>query len=116
MIGEGLLVVGAAFIFLAAVGVVRFDDVFVRMQILSKASTFGLLCVIAGGLLTLHSLNDTTSLLLAGILHLVSSPVGSNLLARATYFAHGITHEVDTVDELASGRGGVRRRRLSADR
>jgi multisubunit Na+/H+ antiporter MnhG subunit len=32
-------------------------------------------------------------------------PVGANLLARATYRAHGIRHEVDTVDELAEHEG-----------
>lgn len=101
MIGEALLVVGATFILLAAVGILRFSDVFVRMQILSKASTFGLLCVLAGGLMTMESANDITSLLIAGLLHLVTSPVGSNLLARATYFAEGIHHHIDRVDELA---------------
>lgn len=101
MIGEALLVIGAAFILLAALGILRFSDVFVRMQILSKASTFGLLCVLAGGLVTMDSANDITSILIAGLLHLVSSPVGSNLLARATYFAEGIDHHIDTVDELA---------------
>jgi len=101
VIGESLLLVGAAFILLAAVGILRFSDVFVRMQILSKASTFGLLCVLAGGLINMDSANDISSLLIAGLLHLVSSPVGSNLLARATYFAEGIDHHIDTVDELS---------------
>ncbi len=101
MIGEALLLVGSAFVFLAAVGMLRFSDVFIRMQVLSKASTFGLLTVVAGGIATLPLANDVTSLLLAGLLHLVTSPVGSNLLARATYFAEGIDHRIDTVDELA---------------
>ncbi len=101
VIGEVLLLVGSAFTFLAAVGVLRFTDVFVRMQLLSKASTFGLLCVLAGGVASLNSANDVTSLLLAGLLHLVTSPVGGNLLARATYFAPAIDHRIDTLDELA---------------
>ena len=101
MIGELLLVVGSVFILLAGLGMFRYRDVFVRMQILSKASTFGLLCVLVGGLATLRSVNDLTSLLIAGALHLVTSPVGSNLLARSTYFAEGIKHGIDTVDDLA---------------
>lgn len=101
MIGEAFLVVGAAFIFLAGLGVLRFGDVFIRMQVLSKASTFGILAVLAGGVVTLPSTNDVTTLVLAGFLHLVTSPVGSNLLARATYFAEGIGHGIDVVDDLA---------------
>lgn len=99
--GEALLVAGAAFIFLASVGMLRFSDVFVRMQVLSKASTFGLLAVMAGGVVELSLPNDITTIILAGMLHIVTSPVGSNLLARATYFAEGIGHGIDTVDELA---------------
>lgn len=101
MIGEALLLTGSFFTFLAAIGVLRFGDVFVRMQILSKASTFGLLCVLAGGVVSLDSANDVTFLLLAGLLHLVTSPVGSNLLARATYLAPAIDHRIDAMDELA---------------
>lgn len=101
MIGEALLLTGSFFTFLAAIGVLRFDDVFVRMQILSKASTFGLLCVLAGGVAALDTANDITFLILAGLLHLVTSPVGSNLLARVTYFAPDIDHRIDALDELA---------------
>lgn len=103
MIGEILLVVGSAFVLLAAVGMVRYDDVFIRMQILSKASTFGVLCVMSGGVVSLSRANDITFLLIAGVLHLVTSPVGSNLLARSTYFAEGIRHRIDSVDELKDG-------------
>ena len=47
--------------------------------------------------------NDITSLLLAALLHLVTSPIGGNMLARATYRAEGIAQGVDTTDELATG-------------
>lgn len=103
MIGEGLVLVGATFTLLAAIGTVRFDDVFARMHALSKASTLGLLLVLLGGVVSLRSANDITNLVLAGLLHLVTSPVGTNLISRATYYAEGIAHGIDTVDELADG-------------
>jgi multicomponent Na+:H+ antiporter subunit G len=102
MIGEILLVIGALFILLAALGILRFDDVFVRMQVLSKASTFGILCVLAGGMASLTTANDLTFLVLAGALHLVTSPIGVNLLARATYLAPGIPFRIDAADDLAA--------------
>src|SRR3546814_10415378 len=77
----------------------RYSDVFARMQVLSKASTFGLLTVMAGGIVALEPINDVTSIGLAGLLHLVTTPVGSNLLARATYFAEGIRYGIDTRSE-----------------
>ncbi len=105
MIGEALLLAGAAFTLLAAVGTLRFDDVFARMHALSKASTLGLLLALAGGAVSLTHPNDITSLVLAAVLHVVTSPVGTNLISRATYYAEGIPHGIDTIDELADGPG-----------
>lgn len=107
MIGELLLVVGAALILLAALGAVRFSDVFSRMHALSKASTLGLIIVLIGGLASLEAANDLTFLALAGALHLVTSPIGSNLLARSTYYAEGIQQHIDDIDELAECRATI---------
>jgi multicomponent Na+:H+ antiporter subunit G len=87
VIGELLALVGAAFIALAALGVVRFDDVFARLHALAKASTFGILLLLAGAAVSLRHPNDVTSVLLAGLLHLLTSPPASNLLSRATWLA-----------------------------
>ena len=87
MIGELLALVGATFIALAALGVVRFEDVFARLHALAKASTFGILLLLAGAAVSLHHPNDITSVLLAGLLHLLTSPPASNLLSRATWLA-----------------------------
>jgi multicomponent Na+:H+ antiporter subunit G len=87
VIGELLALVGAAFIALAALGVVRFDDVLARLHALAKASTFGILLLFAGAAVSLHHPNDFTSVLLAGLLQLLTSPPASNLLSRATWLA-----------------------------
>jgi len=97
-----LLVVGAAFTLVAAIGVNRFRGVLERMHIMSKASTFGFLLVLAGGIVALDGSNPITFLVLAGLLQLLTSPVSSNLMARATYRAEGIATSVGVVDELAA--------------
>ena len=97
-----LLLVGAALILLAAIGVARFHDVLARMHSLSKATTLGLVVVLFGGAFGLRDSNDITYLLLGGALQLFTSPIGSNMLARATYLAEGIHHDVDDTDELAA--------------
>lgn len=101
MIAELLVLVGSALAFVAALGAVRFDDVFARMHALSKASTLGLLLMFVGAAVGLAHPNDITSLLLAAALHLVTSPIGSNLIARATYFSEGIPTGIDASDDLA---------------
>jgi multicomponent Na+:H+ antiporter subunit G len=72
-----------------------------RMHALSKASTLGLLLVMIGGVIGIHNVNDLTFVALAAALQVITSPVGANLISRATYRASGIRHRVDSVDELA---------------
>ena len=100
MIGELVTLVGALLVLLAAVGVLRFDDVLARMHALAKASTLGVVLVLAGAAISLHDPNDVTSLVLAAVLQVLASPPASNLLSRATYLADTIPHRLD-VDERA---------------
>ena len=90
MIGELLVLVGAALMLLSAVGVVRLPDVVARLHALSKASTLGIVLVLAGAAANLTDLNDLTSVVLAGILHLLASPPGSTMVSRAAYLAEGL--------------------------
>lgn len=105
IVAEILLVLGSGLILLAAIGVARFGDVLARMHSLAKATTLGMVLVLAGGAVGLRDRNDITFLILGGALQVLSSPVGSNLLARSTYLAEGIAHSVDDVDELAAAMG-----------
>ena len=99
MIGELLTLVGAALVFLAGLGLVRFGDPLARMHALAKASTLGLLLILAGAAVNLHTLNDVTSAVLAGILHVLASPPASNMVSRATYLVTGLPPGDDTIDE-----------------
>jgi multicomponent Na+:H+ antiporter subunit G len=101
VIGQTIALLGAVLTLLSAVGVVRFPDVLSRMHALSKASTVGFVLVAVGAALELDTANDITTALLAAGLQILTLPVAANLIARSTYMAEGITHHVDTVDELA---------------
>jgi multicomponent Na+:H+ antiporter subunit G len=102
VIGEALALVGAALMLLAGIGVVRFGDVLARLHALAKASTLGLLLLLAGAAINLHDLNDITTVVLAAVLHLLASPPASSMLSRATYMAEGLPAGIDTIDERAS--------------
>jgi multicomponent Na+:H+ antiporter subunit G len=101
VIPEILLLAGAVLILLAAVGVVRFDDVLARMHALTKASTLGVLLVLVGPALHLHDPNDVTSLVLAAGLQVLTMPVSAHLIGRATYRSRPRGTRIDVVDELA---------------
>ena len=98
MTGELLALIGAALVLLSAVGVVRLSDVLARLHALAKASTLGILLLLAGAAINLHDLNDITSVVLAGVLHLLASPPASNMISRAAYLA--ADHD-DMTDERA---------------
>jgi multicomponent Na+:H+ antiporter subunit G len=90
VIGELLALIGALLVLLSAVGVVRLPDVLARLHALAKASTLGLLLLLAGAAANLSDFNDLTSIVLAAILHMLASPPGSNMVSRAAYLAQGL--------------------------
>jgi multicomponent Na+:H+ antiporter subunit G len=97
VIGEVLGLAGATLILISATGVVRFGDILARLHALAKASTLGILLVLAGAAINLDHVNDITSVVLAGALHLLASPPASNMVNRAAYLTEGLPEEA--VDE-----------------
>jgi multicomponent Na+:H+ antiporter subunit G len=91
MIGEFFALVGAVLVLLSATGVIRFGDVLARLHALAKASTLGVLLILAGAAVNLRDLNDITSVVLAAVVHLLASPPASNMVSRAAYLAERAT-------------------------
>ncbi len=79
------LVVGAGFVLLAAVGVVRFHDTFSRMHAAAKAPALGLLCIGIGTVLSVRSVAATVGVVLITVLQLIAGPVSAHLLGRSVY-------------------------------
>lgn len=99
-VGEVLLLLGAGWVLLAAVGVLRFDDVYARMHAATKATTLGLLLVL-GGAATHLAGEDAAKLALVGVLVFLTAPIGAHLIGRAVHRAPGdVRIRIDTVDEL----------------
>ena len=93
MIAQLIALVGAALVAIAGIGVIRFDDSLSRLHALTKASTLGVMLVFIGAAVGLDRPNDWTSLLLAALIQLVTSPIAASLIARSTY--------LDAVDAAA---------------
>lgn len=81
ILGDIFLLVGAVFLFLAALGMVRMPDVFNRIQTGTKGSTLGALSVLIG--VFLHHPDWWAKLVVLAVFVLVTSPVGSSIIARA---------------------------------
>lgn len=77
------LLVGAAFAFVGALGLIRFPDVFTRMHAASKAGTLGSgFCLLA---VAVHesTFDVTTRALIAIVFFMLTAPISAHLLARA---------------------------------
>lgn len=77
-----LLVVGAIWFLLSAVGVTRLPDALGRVHAATKATTLGLVLVLAGAALRLPAA-DAAKLTLAMGLVLLTNPLAGHLLGRA---------------------------------
>ena len=99
-LGDVLLVLGAAWTLLAAVGVLRFDDVYARMHAATKATTLGLVLAL-GGAATHLAGEDAAKLALVGVLVFLTAPAAAHLVGRAVHRSPGdVRIRIDTVDEL----------------
>jgi len=96
-----LLIIGAFFTLVAAVGVVRFPDVYTRMHAASKTGTVGsgvMLLAIA-----VHSGEfDVITRAVAGVVFfLLTAPLAAHLLARAAYCTNVRPWPGTSPDELS---------------
>lgn len=85
LIADLFLLLGAAFLLLGAVGLLRMPDVYGRIQAGTKAVTLGALSVLVG-VGFLHP-EWWAKLLCIGGFILFTNPVGSSTIARALYLA-----------------------------
>ena len=85
LVGDLFLLLGAAFLFLGALGLVRMPDVFNRIQAGAKAATLGVLGVLLG--IAFLQPGWWPKLLVIGLFILFTNPVGSSTLARAIRIA-----------------------------
>ena len=100
---------GAAFALLAAVGVLRMPDVFTRMQASTKASTFGLGCLLIGAALQMGDIASFIRVASIGAFVLLTTPVAAHVIARASYIAEIPLWEGTVVDERRRDVDGARR-------
>lgn len=94
-----LLILGAAFAFVAAIGVVRFPDVLTRMHAATKPQTLGLLLILAGLALRIESVGDLTLVAIVALFQLLTAPVSAHMVGRAAFRTGQVDQSTLTVDE-----------------
>ncbi|HHI67997.1 MAG TPA: Na+/H+ antiporter subunit G [Planctomycetes bacterium] len=97
--GALLTLLGALFLFLGALGIVRMPDLYNRMQAGTKATTLGNILTLAG--LALYHPSWALKIGVIALFVLVTNPLSSHALARAAHGAGVPLTEGSVSDALA---------------
>ncbi|MCO6487079.1 MAG: monovalent cation/H(+) antiporter subunit G [Phaeodactylibacter sp.] len=95
-----LAFLGALFILLAAVGLVRMPDLYLRISVTTKAATLGIGLLLACAALHFNDLAITSRVLAIILFLLLTAPVGAHLLGRASYFVNVPMWKNSVMDDL----------------
>ncbi|WP_416952322.1 monovalent cation/H(+) antiporter subunit G [Nocardioides sp. T5] len=97
------ILLGALLALIAAIGVVRLPDLLTRMHAATKPQVLGTVLVMTGVALRLRDPGVVGMLALIVLLQMATSVVSSHMVARASFRAGQVRHDLLVVDELSDG-------------
>ncbi len=100
IITAALMLSGAAFMFLAALGIVRMPDLFIRMHAATKSGTLGVSGMILAIAVHFQDFGVAIQALLVILFLFLTAPVAAHLIARAAYRVGTPLWGNTVVDEL----------------
>jgi multicomponent Na+:H+ antiporter subunit G len=101
VVGSALLILGAVIIASAAVGLLTLPDVYTRVSAIGTAAGLGVALMVVGVVVLDFSGLNLVKGIIAIIAQLLTSAVGSFMLARASYLAGSQPVSTTVPDELA---------------
>ncbi len=91
---------GAIFAILAAVGLLRMPDTYLRISVTTKAATLGVGLLIGCAALFFQELAITSEVLAIIFFIFLTAPIGGHLLARTAYFTGCQLNDKTHIDDL----------------
>jgi multicomponent Na+:H+ antiporter subunit G len=79
------LLIGAAFMLIAALGIVRFPDLYTRMHAASKASSLGLGCILLGVAIAYPIGVVIAKCIMVLLFIFLTAPIAAHMIVRAAY-------------------------------
>lgn len=95
------LIIGTALGVLSAVGLLRMPDIYVRLQVTSKASSLGIALLMLGVAAHFEDLGVTIRALLVVVFLFLTAPVAAHVIGRAAYLTRVPLAPGTELDELA---------------
>jgi multicomponent Na+:H+ antiporter subunit G len=100
ILSSSLFLLGVAFMLIAAIGVVRMPDIFMRLHCSTKSATLGVGCVMLGAALHFGEFAIWARAVAVVVFIFVTAPVAGHVLGRAAYLARAPLWEGTLSDEL----------------
>lgn len=110
-----LLIVGASFLLLAAFGLLRMPDLFMRMSSASKGTTLGVGCMLLAVGVHFPGFGITTRAIAGILFFFTTTPVAAHMTARAAYFI-GVPLWKESVRDDLQGRYDLITHQLESSR
>jgi len=101
IIGYILIVIGILFDIFGCIGLVRFPDVYNRLQASTKCVTLGTILLLFGVALTSGSGATSGKAIICAIFILITSPTAAHAIAKGSYASHVPLWENSIVDKYA---------------
>lgn len=99
------VIAGAFFSLLAAIGVIRFPDVYTRMHAATKAPAFGVLLLLIGAAFFFADFYSTAISLMIVVFIFLTAPVASHVISSVAHLLKTKMWSKTSVDELANDTG-----------
>ena len=95
-----IILIGAFFILISAIGIIRMPDLFTRMSATTKASTLGVGLVLLGTALFWQDIGISARAIIIVTFLFLTAPVAAHVIGRAAYFDKVPLWNNTKVDEL----------------
>jgi len=86
MISAVLIITGAVFMLISALGVVRMPDLYLRMSASTKSATLGVASILLATAIYFGELGIVTRAIATVVFLLLTAPVAAHMMGRAAYF------------------------------
>jgi multicomponent Na+:H+ antiporter subunit G len=95
-----LMLIGAGFMLLAAIGVTRLPDLYIRMHAATKSGTLGVTAMMLAAAVHFGQLGVTTRVVLIVLFLYITAPVAAHMIGRAAYLVGVPMWEKSVADDL----------------
>ncbi len=91
---------GALFILLAAVGIVRMPDFYLRISVTTKAATLGIGMILIAAAIFFGEIGVSSRVIAIIFFLFITAPVGAHMIGRTAYFIGTRLWKNNVLDEL----------------